>query len=137
MTINNLILNINKFIKTYLSDKFPETFSTLKNLFAIIGVFASIYLLFFLGVTKPNMIKESEVKIEVLTQVIETNNKEISKLERENKKIVSNLKDLNEELSDLQIKNKKYVNDYEKNIARISNMSDNDLTRTFTKAFPQ
>lgn len=137
MTINNLVSNINKFIKTYLSDKFPETFSVVKNLFALLGVVTLIYLIFFLGITKPDMIKDSQGKIKVLTQVIETNNKEISKLERENKKIVSDLKDLNEELSDLQIKNKKYVNDYEKNIARISNMSDNDLTRAFTKSFPQ
>jgi len=137
MKINSIISAINGLTKTYIIDKFPETFYFLKNLFAILGVFTSVYLLFFFGVTKPLIVKESQEKIEVLTQEIETNNKEILKLDRENKKIVSDLEDLNEQLSDLQIKNKKYVKDYEKNITRISNMSNNDLTRTFTNAFPQ
>lgn len=137
MTINSVISNINKFTKTYISGKFMETFSILKNLFSIIGVLTTIYLLFFLTVTKPNMIKESEQKIKVLTQQIDNNNWEISELEKENKKVVTQIGKLNNQLVDLQIKNKKYIKDYEKNIGRITTMSNNMLTTTFTDAFSE
>ncbi len=81
------------------------------------------------------MIQESEEKIETLNKEIKENNKQITKLEKENKKISNQVDKLNNELGDLQIKNKKYVKDYEKNIGRISSMSNNQLSRTFTDSF--
>jgi septal ring factor EnvC (AmiA/AmiB activator) len=137
MTINSIISTINGLTKTYIIDKFPKPFYFLKNLFAILGVITTIYLLFFLTVTKPKMIEESQQKIKVLTQEIENNNKEISKLEKENKKVVTQIGKLNNQLVDLQIKNKKYIKDYEKNIGRITTMSNNMLTSTFTDAFSE
>jgi cell division protein FtsB len=83
------------------------------------------------------MIEESQQKIKVLTQEIENNNKEISKLEKENKKVITQIDKLNNQLVDLQIKNKKYIKDYEKNIGRITTMSNNMLTSTFTDAFSE
>lgn len=137
MIMSNIISVVKNFFTTHVIEKYPKTFSFVRNLLAVLGIFTTLYLVFFLTVTKPQMIQESEEKIKMLNQEIKDNNKEISKLEKENKKIVGEIGKLNTQLSDLQIKNKKYVKDYEKNIGRISTMSNNQLSRTFSDAFDE
>jgi septal ring factor EnvC (AmiA/AmiB activator) len=135
--MSKIISVVKNFFTTQVIDKYPKTFSFVRNLLTVLGIFTTLYLVFFLTVTKPQMIQESEDKIKLLNQEIKDNNKEISKLEKENKKIVGEIGKLNTKLSDLQIKNKKYVKDYEKNIARISTMSNNQLSGTFADAFDE
>jgi len=137
MIMSKIISVVKNFFTTQVIDKYPKTFSFVRNLLTVLGIFTTLYLVFFLTVTKPQMIQESEDKIKLLNQEIKDNNKEISKLEKENKKIVGEIGKLNTKLSDLQIKNKKYVKDYEKNIARISTMSNNQLSGTFADAFDE
>lgn len=137
MIVNHIKSVVKNFFTTHVIEKYPKTFSFIRNLFAVLGVFTSLYLVFFLTVTKPQMIQESEDRIKLLNQEIKDNNKEISKLEKENKKIVNEIGKLNEELFNLQTLNKKYKKDYEKNIGRISTMSNNQLTRAFTDAFDE
>ena len=135
MIMSNILGMIKNFFLENLVLKYPKTYRFVRNLFAVLGVFTTVYLIFFLTVTKPAMIQESEKKIETLNKEIKENNKQITKLEKENKKISNQVDKLNNELGDLQIKNKKYVKDYEKNIGRISSMSNNQLSRTFTDSF--
>jgi septal ring factor EnvC (AmiA/AmiB activator) len=137
MIMSKIISVVKNLFTTQVIDKYPKTFSFVRNLLTVLGIFTTLYLVFFLTVTKPQMIQESEDKIKLLNQEIKDNNKEISKLEKENKKIVGEIGKLNTKLSDLQIKNKKYVKDYEKNIARISTMSNNQLSGTFADAFDE
>jgi len=136
-TMNNLLLKPYKFLIENVVKKYPQQFSFLKNIFAILGVFVSIYLIFFLIITKPKMIKESEDQIKALNLEIKNNNKEISKLEKENKKIYVQVEKLNNQLSDLQIKNKKYVKEHEKSISRINSMSNNKLSSVFADTFDE
>ena len=135
MIISNILGLIKNFFLENIVLKYPKTYRFVRNLFAVLGVFTTVYLIFFLTVTKPAMIQESEKKIETLNKEIKENNKQITKLEKENKKISNQVDKLNNELGDLQIKNKKYVKDYEKNIGRISSMSNNQLSRTFADSF--
>jgi septal ring factor EnvC (AmiA/AmiB activator) len=118
-------------------EKYPKTFGYVRNLLAVLGIFTTLYLVFFLMIEKPKMIQESEMKIKSLNTEIKNNNKQISKLEKENKKIVDQVGKLNLQLNDLQIKNKKYQKNYEKNVGRISTMSNNQLSRTFSDAFDE
>jgi len=137
MIMSNILGMIKNFFLENLVLKYPKTYRFVRNLFAVLGVFTTVYLIFFLTVTKPAMIQESEKKIETLNKEIKENNKQITKLEKENKKISNQVDKLNNELGDLQIKNKKYVKDYEKNIGRISSMSNNQLSRTFADSFDE
>lgn len=137
MIMNNILLSIKNFIMVNIVTKYPKTFSFVRNLFAVLGVFTSLYLVFFLMVSKPKMIQESENKIKLLNVEIKENNKQISNLEKENKKISNQVDKLTDQLGDLQIKNKKYVKEHEKNTSRISSMSNNQLSRAFADSFDE
>lgn len=137
MKMNNILSVSKNFFLEKVVNRYPKTFSFVRNLFAVLGVFTSLYLIFFLSFQRPQMIQESENKIKMLNKEIKENNKEISRLEKENKKIVDQVGKLNDQLTDLQIKNKKYVKDYEKNVGRISTMSNNQLSRAFADAFDE
>jgi len=137
MMLSNIISVVKNLFTTHVIEKYPKTFSFVRNLFSVLGVFTTLYLVFFLMVTKPEMIQESQDRIKLLNQEIKENNKEISKLEKENKKIVNEIGKLNEELFDLQKLNKKYKKDYEKNIGRITTMSNNQLSSAFAEAFDE
>ena len=107
MIMNNIFSTIKNFIMVNIVTKYPKTFNFVRNLFAALGVFTSLYLVFFLMVSKPKMIQESENKIKLLNVEIKENNKQITKLEKENKKISNQVIKLTDQLGDLQIKNKK------------------------------
>ena len=74
---------------------------------------------------------------EQLGQMVGVQKAQISKLEKENKKISNQVEKLNDQLGDLQIKNKKYVKEHEKNTNRIASMSNNQLSRVFADSFDE
>jgi cell division protein FtsB len=135
--MSNILGYIKNFLMVNVITKYPNTFSFVRNLFAVLGLFTTLYLIFLLAILKPKMIQESENKIQLLNQEIKENNKQISKLEKENKKISNQVEKLNDQLGDLQIKNKKYVKEHEKNTSRISSMSNNQLSRVFADNFDE
>ena len=135
--MSNIIKHIKNFLMVNVVTKYPNTFNFVRNLFAFLGLFTTLYLIFLLAILKPKMIQESENKIQLLTQEIKENDKQISKLEKENKKISNQVEKLNDQLGDLQIKNKKYVKEHEKNTNRISSMSNNQLSRVFADSFDE
>ena len=135
--MSNILKHIKNFLMVNVVTKYPNTFNFVRNLFAFLGLFTTLYLIFLLAILKPKMIQESENKIQLLTQEIKENDKQISKLEKENKKISNQVEKLNDQLGDLQIKNKKYVKEHEKNTNRISSMSNNQLSRVFADSFDE
>lgn len=135
--MSNILKHIKNFLMVNVVTKYPNTFNFVRNLFAFLGLFTTLYLIFLLAILKPKMIQESENKIQLLTQEIKENDKQISKLEKENKKISNQMEKLNDQLGDLQIKNKKYVKEHEKNTNRISSMSNNQLSRVFADSFDE
>lgn len=135
--MSNILKHIKNFLMVNVVTKYPNTFNFVRNLFAFLGLFTTLYLIFLLAILKPKMIQESENKIQLLNQEIKENDKQISKLEKENKKISSQVEKLNDQLGDLQIKNKKYVKEHEKNTNRISSMSNNQLSRVFADSFDE
>ena len=135
--MSNILKHMKNFLMVNVVTKYPNTFSFVRNLFAFLGLFTTLYLIFLLAILKPKMIQESENKIQLLTQEIKENDKQISKLEKENKKISNQVEKLNDQLGDLQIKNKKYVKEHEKNTNRISSMSNNQLSRVFADSFDE
>ena len=135
--MSNILKHIKNFLMVNVVTKYPNTFNFVRNLFAFLGLFTTLYLIFLLAILKPKMIQESENKIQLLNQEIKENDKQISKLEKENKKISNQVEKLNDQLGDLQIKNKKYVKEHEKNTTRISSMSNNQLSRVFADSFDE
>ena len=135
--MSNILKHIKNFLMVNVVTKYPNTFNFVRNLFAFLGLFTTLYLIFLLTILKPKMIQESENKIQLLNQEIKENDKQISKLEKENKKISNQVEKLNDQLGDLQIKNKKYVKEHEKNTNRISSMSNNQLSRVFADSFDE
>lgn len=135
--MSNILKHIKNFLMVNVVTKYPNTFNFVRNLFAFLGLFTTLYLIFLLAILKPKMIQESENKIQLLTQEIKENDKQISKLEKENKKISNQMEKLNDQLGDLQIKNKKYVKEHEKNTNRIASMSNNQLSRVFADSFDE
>jgi septal ring factor EnvC (AmiA/AmiB activator) len=135
--MSNILKHIKNFLMVNVVTKYPNTFNFVRNLFAFLGLFTTLYLIFLLAILKPKMIQESENKIQLLNQEIKENDKQISKLEKENKKISNQMEKLNDQLGDLQIKNKKYVKEHEKNTSRISSMSNNQLSRVFADSFDE
>jgi len=135
--MSNILKHIKNFLMVNVVTKYPNKFNFVRNLFAFLGLFTTLYLIFLLAILKPKMIQESENKIQLLNQEIKENDKQISKLEKENKKISNQMEKLNDQLGDLQIKNKKYVKEHEKNTNRISSMSNNQLSRVFADSFDE
>ena len=63
-----------------------------KNVLAVFGLVSIFYFIFFFAVEKPNLIEDSEEKVEVLEDEIKDNHKEIKVLEKENIKIEKEIK---------------------------------------------
>lgn len=135
MTMNSLIELVKILFSNVVSKGKSITFVDIKNVLSWIGLASIIYFIFFFAIQKPQIIKDSEDQVNVLNTEIVENNKELSKLEKENKEIKKEIKKLESDLSDLQIKYKKTVSDYEKNVGNINRMSNNDLSKLFTKTF--
>lgn len=135
MKMNSLIELIKTLFSNVISGGKSITFADVKNVLSWIGLVSIIYFVFFFAIQKPQIIKDSEDQVKVLNTEIFENNKELGKLEKENKEIKKEIKKLESDLSDLQIKYKKTVSDYEKNVGNINRMSNNDLSKLFTKTF--
>lgn len=113
----------------------PQYLEPVKNVLAIIGLISVFYFLIFFSISKPEMIKKSEEKVEKLEGVIKENNKEIKVLQKENKRIENEVEVLEENLEELQDKSEKYKKQYEKQVAVISKLDDNELSKLFTDTF--
>jgi len=135
MKMNSLIELVKILFSNVVSKGKSINFVDIKNVLSWIGLASIIYFIFFFSIQKPQIIKDSEDQVNVLNTEIVENNKELSKLEKENKEIKKEIKKLESDLSDLQIKYKKTVSDYEKNVGNINRMSNNDLSKLFTKTF--
>ena len=92
-----------------------------KNVLAVFGLVSIFYFIFFFAVEKPNLIEDSEEKVEVL--------------EKENIKIEKEIVQLEDELDVIQDKSEKYKKQYEKEVSDIRNASDDKLVKLFTDTF--
>lgn len=117
---------------SFIPEKYREP---VKNVLAVIGLISIVYFTIFFSISKPEMVKESEKKVEKLEGVIKENNKEIKQLHKENEKIEDEVEDLEKNLSELQDKSEKYKKQYEKQVRAIDKLSDNELSKQFTDTF--
>lgn len=108
---------------------------SIKNIFALIGLFSVFYFVIFFSISRPKQIEESEKKINVFKNVIKDNNKEIKQLQNENDKIESYVVNLEKDLLELQDKSEKYRKRYEKQVRDIGKLNNNELSRQFAITF--
>ncbi len=120
---------------TQMVGKYPKIYTWVRNGFSILGVFTTIYLLFFFSIQRPKEIAESQDKVNQLQKEIKKGEKVISKLEKENKKINNQILDLNKDLMDMKNKSDKYKKQYEKQVSNINNLSTRELSRAFANEF--
>lgn len=109
--------------------------SSIKNIFALIGLFSVFYFVIFFSISRPKHIEESENKINVFKNVIKDNNKEIKQLQNENDKIENYVVNLEKDLLELQDKSEKYRKRYEKQVRDIGKLNNNELSRQFAITF--
>lgn len=109
--------------------------SKVKNIFAWIGVFTSVYLIFFFSFTKPQDIKESKDKISQYEKEIKEFNKQVTRLEKQKLELESEVTVLEKELDELADKSQKNKQKYEKEVRYISNLSHNELSELFANTF--
>jgi septal ring factor EnvC (AmiA/AmiB activator) len=108
-----------------------------KNIFAWVGVFTTLYLVFFFSFTRPQNIKESQDRINQYEKEIKDFNKQISKLEKERLVLESEVTELETELKDLSNKSDKNKQKYEREVRYISNLSHNELSELFADTFKE
>ena len=60
--MSNILKHIKNFFMVNVVTKYPNTFNFVRNLFAFLGLFTTLYLIFLLAILKPKMIQESENK---------------------------------------------------------------------------
>lgn len=120
---------------TEIVNKYPKIYLWVKNGFSLIGVFTTIYLVFFFSVQRPKEIAESQDRVNQLQKEIKKGEKVISKLEKENKKINNQILDLNKDLMEMKNKSDKYKKQYEKQVNNINNLSTRELSRAFADEF--
>lgn len=108
-----------------------------KNIFAWVGVFTTLYLVFFFSFTRPQNIKESQDRVNQYEKEIKDFNKQISKLEKERLVLESEVTELETELKDLSNKSDKNKKKYEREVRYISNLSHNELSELFADTFKE
>ena len=108
-----------------------------KNIFAWVGVFTTLYLVFFFSFTRPQEIKESQEKFNQYEKEIKGFDKQISKLEKERLVLESEVTKLETELEDMSNKSKQNKQKYEREVRHISNLSDNKLSKLFADTFKE
>lgn len=111
--------------------------SKVKNIFAWIGVFTSVYLIIFFSFTRPSDIKESEDKISQYQKEIEEFNKQVTTLEKQKLELESEIGGLEKDLAEVEDKSNKNKEKYEKQIRYISNLSNNKLSKLFADTFKE
>lgn len=111
--------------------------SKVKNIFAWIGVFTSVYLIIFFSFTRPLDIKESEDKISQYEKEIKEFNKQVTTLEKQKLELESEIGGLEKDLAEVEDKSNKNKEKYEKQIRYISNLSNNKLSKLFADTFKE
>ena len=127
-----LILN---YLKKILGVWDNPILSKVKNVFAWIGVFTSLYLIFFFSITRPQEIKESQERAKIQENEIQDFSKRVIKLEKQKETLEKEVVILQNELEDLQKESDKNKKEYEKKVRYISNLSNNQLSKLFADTF--
>lgn len=127
-----LILN---YLKKILGVWDNPILSKVKNVFAWIGVFTSLYLIFFFSFTRPQEIKESQEREKIQENEIQDFSKRVIKLEKQKETLEKEVVILQNELEDLQKESDKNKKEYEKKVRYISNLSNNQLSKLFADTF--
>ena len=95
----------------------------------------SLWFVFFFSFQRPREIAESQRVIDSLNVVIKQNNIAFKNIEKRNNEILQDIEKKNKELADLAKQSKKYKKDYEKQVARLNSLDDDDVTDLFTERF--
>ena len=126
--IKNIYNKVLSFIQSITLDK-------VKNILSLIGLICVLWFVFFFSFQRPREIAESQRVIDSLNVVIKQNNIEFKNIEKRNNEILQDIEKKNKELADLAKQSKKYKKDYEKQVARLNSLDDDDVTDLFTERF--
>jgi septal ring factor EnvC (AmiA/AmiB activator) len=126
--IKNIYNKILLFIQSITLDK-------VKNILSLIGLICILWFVFFFTFQRPKEIAESQRVIDSLNVVIKQNNIAFKNIEKRNNEILQDIENKNKELADLAKQSKKYKKDYEKQVARLNSLDDDDVTDLFTERF--
>ena len=111
------------------------TLDKVKNILSLIGLICILWFVFFFSFQRPREIAESQRVIDSLNVVIKQNNIAFKNIEKRNNEILQDIEKKNKELADLAKQSKKYKKDYEKQVARLNSLDDDDVTDLFTERF--
>jgi len=126
--IKNIYNKVLLFIQSITLDK-------VKNILSLIGLICVLWFVFFFSFQRPREIAESQRVIDSLNVVIKQNNITFKNIEKRNNEILQDIEKKNKELADLAKQSKKYKKDYEKQVARLNSLDDDDVTDLFTERF--
>jgi len=126
--IKNIYNKVLSFIQSITLDK-------VKNILSLIGLICILWFVFFFSFQRPREIAESQRVIDSLNVVIKQNNITFKNIEKRNNEILQDIEKKNKELADLAKQSKKYKKDYEKQVARLNSLDDDDVTDLFTERF--
>jgi septal ring factor EnvC (AmiA/AmiB activator) len=126
--IKNIYNKVLLFIQSITLDK-------VKNILSLIGLICILWFVFFFSFQRPREIAESQRVIDSLNVVIKQNNIAFKNIEKRNNEILQDIEKKNKELADLAKQSKKYKKDYEKQVARLNGLDDDDVTDLFTERF--
>ena len=126
--IKNIYDKVLSFIQSITLDK-------VKNILSLIGLICILWFVFFFSFQRPREIAESQRVIDSLNVVIKQNNIAFKNIEKRNNEILQDIEKKNKELADLAKQSKKYKKDYEKQVARLNSLDDDDVTDLFTERF--
>lgn len=108
-----------------------------KSLFAWIGLITGIYLILFFMTIRPQEVQNTQIIVDSLKKNLVTNENTIKEINNQNNKLLEQNDILEKKLEkiqkDFEIKNKKY----EKEIARLNNLSNKQLSKLFTDTFEE
>lgn len=115
---------------------FPVISKT-KSLFAWIGLITGIYLIIFFMTIRPQEVQNSQAIVDSLKEDLMTNENTIKDINDQNTKLLEQNVVLEKKLEKIQrdFENKKKK--YEKEIARLNNLSNKQLSKLFADTFEE
>lgn len=111
--------------------------SKTKSLFAWIGLITGIYLIIFFMTIRPQEVQNSQAIVDSLKEDLMTNENTIKDINDQNTKLLEQNVVLEKKLEKIQkdFENKKKK--YEKEIARLNNLSNKQLSKLFADTFEE
>lgn len=109
----------------------------IKSLFAWIGFLTSSYLIVFFLTLRPNEMKNFENQLSTLENNLVSNQKEIKKLNNQNQNLLEENTSLEQKLEKIQQDYQTQKKKYEKEIARLNNLSNKQLSKLFADTFQE